>query len=453
MRRRFKQIIAAVAAAGMLLGGCKSESQENTAESNAQGQAGQEESVKLVFWDMMWGEAGIYDVAAEKLVQQFMDENPGITVDYQSIPWDNYYQTFLTAITSGSGPDVATAGSQTPMQFAAMGEILPLTPLVEKWEEKNDPILEDMDSMAEGIVETNNLDGEYVALPWQIDTRVFTYRTDMFQEAGIEQLPETWDELLDALRMLKEKFPDIFPFVTAGDLAGAQNLMMWLTVSDNASPITEDYQSAFTSEEMKECLEFVAALSDEGLIPEATVSYKDADAQKLFYTGSAAIYYGAPVVGFFEDENLKDKVDILNPISGPSADKAQTVYWANSIAAYNQDEEKTEAIYTFIEWWIKNSKILFTEGKCGKVPVLTEITEDAYYDTAVLENLVNTKISSSFVHATAPIKNFYEAFGQINGERYLGNAAQKVLSGRRDYDAILEEDNGNVIDALELQSE
>ena len=59
----------------------------------------------------------------------------------------------------------------------------------------------------------------------------------------------------------------------------------------------------------------------------------------------------------------------------------------------------------------------------------------------------------TFVHATEPIKNFYPAFGQINGERYLGNAAQKVLSGRRDYEAILEEDNGNVEAALELQAE
>ncbi len=129
------------------------------------------------------------------------------------------------------------------------------------------------------------------------------------------------------------------------------------------------------------------------------------------------------------------------------------MYWANSIAAYNKDSENAQATLDFVEWWVKNSKTLFTEGKCGKTPVLKSITTDPYYDNAVLEKLVNEKIMPTFVHATEPIQNFYPAFGQINGERYLGNAAQKVLSGRRDYEAILEEDNGNVEAALELQAE
>lgn len=399
---------------------------------------------------MMWGEAGTYDVAAEALVDQYNEENPDVYVEYQSVPWDNYYQTFLTAITSGTGPDVATAGSQTPMQFATMGEILSLTPIVEKWQEEKDPVLEDM---MEGILETNKLEGEYIALPWQCDTRMFTYRTDLFEDAGITELPGTWEELLDVLRTLKNKDPEVFPLVTAGDLSGAHNLMMYLTVANDVGPVTKDGKSDFMSPKMKECLEFIAALMDEELIPEATISYKDADAQKLFYSGQAAIFYGGSVPGFFEDDTLKDNINILAPIQGPSAQQPQTVYWANSIAAYNKDPEKSEAILDFIEWWIKNSKLLFTDGRCGKAPVMISFTEDEYYTNAVLENLVNTKIMPTFVHATEPIENFYPAFGQINGERYLGNAAQKVLSGRRDYDAILEEDNGNVEAALELQEE
>ena len=137
------------------------------------------EPVKLVFWDMIWGSAGVYDKAGEALVAEFNASQDEIEVEYQAVPWDNYYQVFLTAITSGAGPDVATAGSQTPMQFASMGEIQPLDALLEKWEAENDPILDDF---LPGFLETNLLDGHTIALPWNADTRVFTYRTDLFEE-------------------------------------------------------------------------------------------------------------------------------------------------------------------------------------------------------------------------------------------------------------------------------
>ena len=404
------------------------------------------EPVKLVFWDMIWGSAGVYDKAGEALVAEFNASQDEIEVEYQAVPWDNYYQVFLTAITSGAGPDVATAGSQTPMQFASMGEIQPLDALLEKWEAENDPILDDF---LPGFLETNLLDGHTSALPWNADTRVFTYRTDLFEEAGITELPTTWDGLRDALRKLKETFPDIIPLVTAGDSGGAQNIMMWLTVSNDVGPITADYEANMTSPQIRECLEFVASLMDEGLIPEATVSYKDADAQRLFMAGEAAIFYGGPVKLFWSEESISDKIDVMDPMQGPSAEKPQTVYWANSIASYTK-EHPQEAL-TFIEWWVKNSLTLFTDGQVGKVPVLASQLEDPFFKSNVLDRALTEKIAPTFVHATYPVLNFYPAFGQINGERYLGLALQEVLTGRRDFDAILAEQNENVINALELQ--
>ena len=171
MKKRLSMLLAASAAVSLLLAGCggdsepsedkNSEEKVNTESNDTQKKEEEEkesgETAKITFWDMMWGEAGVYDVAAEALVDQYNQENPNVKVEYQSVPWDNYYQTFLTAITSGTGPDVATAGSQTPMQFATMGEIMPLTPIVEKWQSEKDPILDDM---MEGILETNKLEDE-----------------------------------------------------------------------------------------------------------------------------------------------------------------------------------------------------------------------------------------------------------------------------------------------------
>ena len=50
------------------------------------------------------------------------------------------------------------------------------------------------------------------------------------------------------------------------------------------------------------------------------MSYKDADAQRLFMAGEAAIFYGGPVKLFWSEESISDKIDVMDPMQGPSAE-------------------------------------------------------------------------------------------------------------------------------------
>ena len=72
----------------------KVNTESNDTQKKEEEEKGSGETAKITFWDMMWGEAGVYDVAAEALVDQYNQENPNVKVEYQSVPWDNYYQTF-----------------------------------------------------------------------------------------------------------------------------------------------------------------------------------------------------------------------------------------------------------------------------------------------------------------------------------------------------------------------
>lgn len=406
-----------------------------------------EAPVKLVFWDMIWGAAGTYDKAAQELVNQFNQEQSGIQVEYQSVPWDNYYQVFLTAISSGEGPDVATAGSQTPMQFAAMGEITSLNPLVEKWKVEGDPILDDF---MFGFLETNHLGDDYIALPWHADTRAFIYRKDMFEEAGVTELPTTWEGLHDALAKVKAKFPDVIPLVTAGDLGGSQNLMVYLSLSNDIGQVTEDLSKGTLSDpKMTECLQFVAQLMDEGLLPEALVSYKSADADRIFMSGQAAVMYSGPNKVYWNEPTIADKLAILPPPKGPSATEPHTVYFANSIAAYKT--EHPDEARTFVEWWLKNDLKLFIDGAVGKAPIMKSQAADPFFGKHPIDKALTEVIAPTFRHATWPVANFFPAWGQIYGERYLGAMMQEVLTGRRDFAEIQAEQDANVNAALELQ--
>ena len=66
------------------------------------------EVAELVFWDMMWGRSDSYPETVQALVDKFNSEHENIHVTAQILPWDNFYQQFLTAVTSGAAPDIST---------------------------------------------------------------------------------------------------------------------------------------------------------------------------------------------------------------------------------------------------------------------------------------------------------------------------------------------------------
>ena len=93
-------------------------------------------------------------------------------------------------------------------------------------EELADPRF-DMEDIPEAVIEvygryrggaSPNPDGLW-SVPYKFDVYLAQYRTDLYEEAGIVDAdgkakpPETWAELLDNAKVLKEKFPDMQPVV------------------------------------------------------------------------------------------------------------------------------------------------------------------------------------------------------------------------------------------------
>ncbi|WP_320128620.1 sugar ABC transporter substrate-binding protein [uncultured Sphaerochaeta sp.] len=400
---------------------------------------------EIVFWDMNWGSDTTYIDAAKALTEKFNASQAKIQVTYQSIPWSNYYQVFLTAIKGGVGPDVATAGSQTPIQFAQMGEIQSLDSVVEAWKAEKNPILDDF---ATGALETNLFNGHYIALPWNADVRMWTYRTDYFAQAGITALPKTWNELLDILRILQKKYPDKYPLAIAGDMSGIQHLMNWLNISNATGIVSAEGKANFNTKAMQECLEFIATLYDEKLIPAASISYKWEDLDRLFLNDDCCIVFGPARPAFTEKPDFAKNIALLEPMRGPSATKPLTLYWANSIGVYSKAH--TEASKVFLKWWEENNLPLWTEGHLLSLPLRKSYMENPYFQQNFFTNEITKKIAPTFAHATYPFPAFYPAFGQINGERYLAEAAQKVLNGSRNYATVLQEGQEETLDAIDM---
>ena len=64
-----------------------------------------DEVIELDFWNMQWGNEQ-YSTLEQELLDQYMEENPNIKINYTCLPWTNWYQTFASAIAAGIAPDV-----------------------------------------------------------------------------------------------------------------------------------------------------------------------------------------------------------------------------------------------------------------------------------------------------------------------------------------------------------
>ena len=128
------------------------------------------------------------------LVADFQAKNPGIKVEAQNIPWNNYYDRLFTAVAGGKAPDVAMVKLQQQAQLVEMGALEPIDARVTAWPGRND--------LGDNLLNINKgHDGKQYYLPLQYVVIYLYYRTDLFTKAGV-QPPATCEQFVDAAKKL-----------------------------------------------------------------------------------------------------------------------------------------------------------------------------------------------------------------------------------------------------------
>lgn len=146
--------------------------------------APQEQGTELRFWVV--GREG--EVLANVLLPEFERLHPQIRVRVQTLPWTAAHAKLLTAFASDALPDVFQLGNTWMPEFAAIGALAPLDARLaasqSMWADDYFP----------GILDTNRIDAVLYGIPWNVDTRLLFYRSDVLERLGFAQPPRTWDE-------------------------------------------------------------------------------------------------------------------------------------------------------------------------------------------------------------------------------------------------------------------
>ena len=136
--------------------------------------------VTLTVWAM--GDEGD-KLGNSDVIQQFQQANPNIKVNVTAIPWNVAHDKLITAVAGKQTPDITQLGTTWAGEFSKLNAI------------DDVPSSIDQSSFYKAAIDAGTYNGKLVGVPWYVDTRVLYYRTDLAQQSGITQAPQTWDDL------------------------------------------------------------------------------------------------------------------------------------------------------------------------------------------------------------------------------------------------------------------
>ena len=158
------------------------------------GMAVAEEKTKVVVWTAARGD---YDYMLP-VVEKFNETNQSNIEIVYEVYSDNFPQVLELAFDTGNGPDIYY-NSNVWNTLAYNGWALPL----------NDMMTEEQYEFFGGdrnFCESINMrDGNILTLPYSISTVRLVYNKDIFARAGIEKVPETFEEVAAAAKTITEK--------------------------------------------------------------------------------------------------------------------------------------------------------------------------------------------------------------------------------------------------------
>ena len=249
----------------------------------------------------------------EKLVQLFMERYPDIRVEHSQVVHEDFKQAIRTYLVASPPPDVLTWFAGERMRFfSRLGLAADIDAVWadNDWEDVYPP----------GAQAMSQTDGTYYFLPAHYYWWAVYYRTDIYDELGL-QAAETWDVFLDNCRALDAA--GYIP-VAIGSRYGwpAAGWFDYLNMRVNGPEFhirLLDGLESYDSEEVRNAFAYWKQAMDAGCFLDNPASYDWQEAAELMIQGEAAMYLMGDFIFDVFPDDAKDKVDFFRfPIIDPS---------------------------------------------------------------------------------------------------------------------------------------
>jgi multiple sugar transport system substrate-binding protein len=238
------------------------------------------------------------EVPIKKMYEEFRKEHPNIEIEFQNVPAEESNEKLTAQVAGGNAPDAAFVDASTVAAFASRKAVVNLDNYIERGE------VVDPDDYVDAFKTFTTFEDSMYGLPFDGESTALFYRTDLFEEAGIDAPPTTWDEFEDAAQKLtKPEDKQYGVAMFAPESAYYWYPWLWQAGGDLQ---TEDNEPAWTSDEAKEAAEYYVGLTQ--YAPPDYLNSNSYDGRVAFAQGQVGMYVaGAWFAGTLTEEFPKIK--------------------------------------------------------------------------------------------------------------------------------------------------
>lgn len=364
----------------------------------------------------------------QDLVDQFNESHEQLQIDaiYIGQP-DGQLPKILTAVVGEVPPDMLWFVPQLTGQLVELGAIRPLN----DWLDQS-PLKEEIDPVLFASME---LDDQIWSIPFATNNAGIFYRPSLFAEAGIETIPQTWEELEAAAAKLTQDFDEdglvdqYGLFLSLGK--GEWTVFTWLpfVYSATGELLTNNQQPNLVNEGTISALELGSELVQNNW---AMLSAPERGYElDNFLSGRAAMQVTGPwTLGQLRQTDVDYDV-----FPFPRKKQQAAVVGGENLFVFKTNPEREKACFEFLEYVLSEPFQTEWALRTGYLPINVKSQQSEAYQQFVAENpVLNVFLEQMEVAKVRPIIPNYTRLSEN-----FGRAIEASLLGKKEPKAALQE--------------
>jgi multiple sugar transport system substrate-binding protein len=300
--------------------------------------------------------------ARAALVEGFVKDYDGASIDFQSLPYESYFQKLGAALEAGNGPCVFQLPANILAEFHGRDELAPVPADVMSADELED-------AFTPASIRLLQIDDEYYGLPTDVQTLLLFYNDDLFEEAGLDpsQDFETWEDLRQAAIALTKRDGDR---MTQAGLDISASPYQWYysaptlayedgLVNDGTRDVTYDSEPGYQVwDRLTGLVSEDGVDSPEFALGKAGMTFKE-------YTFTGVYNLTAPDLNF--------SIHVAPPVADETFAPVASTSWAYTVS---QDCEDKDAAWQWVEYLTSEEAQRTWVAEGGELPSRTALLDD-----------------------------------------------------------------------------
>ncbi|MEU2837463.1 extracellular solute-binding protein [Streptomyces sp. NPDC007076] len=403
---------AALVLAGLTATGCAPQTSDTGAK-------GDEKTGTLRVW--LFQEVGNKpkEQVVDAAVADFKKAHKDAKVEIEYIPVDTRAQRIKAAFNDpGSAPDLIEYGNTDTAGYVKDGGLADVSAEFAAWDEAKDT-----DPTAKQSVTVGD---KVYGAPLFVGVRALYYRTDVFEDLGIEA-PKTQAELISTAKKIHKKKPDLYGLAVGGAYTYGAMPFIWAGGGELADESGGTYKAAINSDKARKGIEAYTSLFGDDNCPAAKCAAMGGNATvTAFASGKAAMAIGGDFShAAVEAGSVKGKYAVV-PLPGLTEGSVAPAFaGGNNIGVLKSSSHRTLAVDLMKSLTGKRTQAEMFDAM-GFLPTYTDVRAAAAKKEPFVEPFVRTLgAGAKFVPASP-------GWGQIDSSLILPTMFQEIVSGRKD---------------------